>query len=190
MLSTSTEEVQKIKTKKTSIAIWNVTTLHQEGQFDLILNKLEKINIDIAGTSETHWCSDVDVAFQQNGYTIIHSGREDGIHRHGVALILSSKYATSLLSYEVISPRMMSVRVKTRTGARNIIQHHSSYPDEQYQDFQDLLQLKICAIQKAEELQVQGDFNAKVGNDQHSSRPEVVGKFGLGWVNVAVLCHI
>ena len=91
MLSTSREGVQKIKTKKTSIVLWNVRTLHQEGQLDLFLDELEKFNIDIVGISETHWCSDVDVAFQQNRYTIIHSGREDGIHRQGVALILSSE---------------------------------------------------------------------------------------------------
>ena len=55
LLSTSREEIQKIKTKKTSIKTWNVRTLHQEGQLDLLLDKLEKFNIDIAGISETHW---------------------------------------------------------------------------------------------------------------------------------------
>ena len=83
MLSSSNEDIRKIKTKKTSIAILNVRALHQEGQLDLFLDELEKFNIDIAGIPETHWCSDVDVAFQQNGYTIIHSGREDSIHRQG-----------------------------------------------------------------------------------------------------------
>ena len=41
----------------------------------------------------------------------------------------------------------------------------------------------ISVIQKGEELQVKGDFNAKVGDDQHSSWPEVVGQFGLGHAN-------
>ena len=36
---------------------------------------------------------------------------------------------------------------------------------------------------KGEELQVHGDSNAKVGDDEHSSWPEVVGKFGLGRAN-------
>ena len=39
--------------------------------------------------------------------------------------------------------------------------------------------LKISAVQKGEEPQVQGDFNAKVGDDQHSSWSEVMGKLGL-----------
>ena len=39
------------------------------------------------------------------------------------------------------------------------------------------------AVENCEELQVQGDFNAKVGVDQHSSWPEVVGKFVLGRAN-------
>ena len=47
--------------------------------------------------------------------------------------------------YEAVSPWIVSVRVKTRTDLRNIFQVYapdSSYPDEQYQDFLDLLQLK------------------------------------------------
>jgi len=48
-------------------------------------------------------------------------------------------------------------------------QHHPdcSYSVQQYQDFLYLLQLKIRAITKSEVLQVQGYFNAKVGDDQH-----------------------
>ena len=49
-----------------------------------------------------------------------------------------------------------------------------------------LLQLKISVVQMGEELQVQGDFNTKmvkVGDDQHSSWPEVVGNLGLGRAN-------
>ena len=63
----------------------------------------------------------------------------------------------------------------------NTIQVYSpdtSYPDEKYQYFLDLRQLRISVIQKGEELQVQGNFNTKMGDDQHSSGPEVVGKFG------------
>ena len=116
LLSTSREEIPKIKTKKTSIAIWNVRTLHQERQLDKLLDELEQFNNDIAGISETHRCSDVGVAYQQNGYTIIHHGREDGIYRQAVALIISSEYTNGLLSYEAVSPRTVSVRVKTRTG--------------------------------------------------------------------------
>ena len=52
MLSTSTEGVQKNKTKKTSVAIGKTRTLHQEGQLDLLLDELDKFNIDIAGIPE------------------------------------------------------------------------------------------------------------------------------------------
>ena len=80
---------------------------------------------------------------------------------------------------------MVSVRVKTRTGVRNIIQVYatdSSYLDEQHQYVLDLQHLKITAFQMGEKVQVHGDFNAKVGG-QHSSWPEVAGNFGLGRAN-------
>ena len=101
---------------------YNVRTLNQELQLDLLLDKLEKFNIGIAGISDTHWFSVVDVAFQQNGYTIIHSGREGGIHRQVVALDLSSESANGLLSYEAVSPRMVSV-VKQELVC---VKHHPS----------------------------------------------------------------
>ena len=109
----------------------------------------------------------MDVASQQNGYAIFHSGRENGTHRKGVALILSSEYASGLLSYVAVSPKIVTVRVKTRTSLQYTILVYApdtSYPGEQYQDFLDLLQLNIGAVQK-----VQGDFSANVGDDQHSS---------------------
>ena len=59
----------------------------------------------------------------------------------------------------------------------------SSYPDDQCHDSPDLFQLMTNAVQNCEEQQVQGDFNAKVGDDQHSSWSEVVGKFVLGRAN-------
>ena len=108
------------------------------------------------------------VAFQQNGYTIIQTGREYGIDRQGVALILSSEYANGLLSYEAVFPMMVSVCVKTRTGLRNISQVYA--PSSSF-------------FQNGEELQVQGDYNETVGEDQHFSWPEVVGTFGLGRAN-------
>ena len=74
---------------------------------------------------------------------------------------------------------MVCVRAKTRTGMRNTIQVYTPklyYRDEQYQYYLDSMRLKINAVQKDEDLQ--GNFNS-MADDQHSSGPEVVGKFGL-----------
>ena len=91
--------------------------------------------------------------FRKNGYTIILAGRKDDTHRQGVAFVLLSQYAEGLVSYEAVSPRTVSVWVKTRTGVRNTIHiyaPYSSYTDEHNQDFLDLLQLDISAVQKGE----------------------------------------
>ena len=99
MLPTSTEEVQ-IKTKK-PIAIWNVRTLHQEGQLDLLLDELKTINICYQHCRYTRsWCSGVGEALQPNGYRIILSGREDDTYRQVVTLTVSTEYAHGLLSYD------------------------------------------------------------------------------------------
>ena len=48
-------------------------------------------------------------------------------------VILLSEYANGLLSYECASPRMASVRMKTRIGVRTITKDYAlnySYPDD------------------------------------------------------------
>ena len=63
-----------------------------------------------------------------------------------------------LFSYQAVSPRMVCVRVKTRTGVRNIVEVYapdSSYHYENHQDFMDMLELKTSTVEKGEELQVQ-----------------------------------
>ena len=55
-----------------------------------------------------------------------------------------------------------------RTGDRYIIHVYTkdySYPNEQYQNCLDLLQLMINAIPQSEQQQAQGDFSAIVGDE-------------------------
>lgn len=55
-------------------------------------------------------------------YRILSWGREDGIHRSEVALILGQKEHKSLFGYEPINDRLITARFRTKTGAVTICQ--------------------------------------------------------------------
>ena len=118
MLFIPTEEVQKIKTKKTSIAISNVRTLHHEGQLDLLLDEHSTSTFRVyqkhAGVVTWMWhFSKIDT----RSFTVIEkmASTDEVWHQ-------SSSLSMRTLSREAVSPRMVSVTVKTRTGVRNSIQ--------------------------------------------------------------------
>ncbi|XP_072039097.1 uncharacterized protein [Amphiura filiformis] len=168
--------------KKIGIGTWNVRTLHQPGNLELLIHQLENYKWEIMGISETHWIESGD--FTQDGYQILSAG-SGSTHRAGVALILNKNAQRSLLGYNPISERLITARLRTQIGTATIMQVYApttSYPDEDIEDFYDQLQLEINKIPSQDILIIMGDFNAKVGIDWEPWNG-VIGKFGIGEAN-------
>ncbi|XP_072036823.1 uncharacterized protein [Amphiura filiformis] len=168
--------------KKIGIGTWNVRTLHQPGNLELLIHQLENYKWEIMGISETHWIESGD--FTQDGYQILSAG-SGSTHRAGVALILNKNAQRSLLGYNPISERLITARLRTQIGTATIMQVYApttSYPDEDIEDFYDQLQLEINKTPSQDILIIMGDFNAKVGIDWEPWNG-VIGKFGIGEAN-------
>ena len=58
---------KSLKTKNQKIFInigtWNVRTLNNEGNLDLLLKNMKSFNIKILGVAETHWNNSVEDTF-------------------------------------------------------------------------------------------------------------------------------
>lgn len=87
----------------TNIATWNVRTLNEKTNFKLknLLKEVDRFKIDILGVFETHCTDQVDKAFELDGYVIIHSLRPDGIHKQGVAFIMTKETSQHLQGYHL-----------------------------------------------------------------------------------------
>ena len=59
------------------IRTWNVRTLYQEGNLNILLHQLDKFKWEIIGISETHWTETGE--FTEEGYKILCSS-EDRLH--------------------------------------------------------------------------------------------------------------
>ncbi|XP_072021929.1 craniofacial development protein 2-like [Amphiura filiformis] len=114
------EKVALLTTKcNIGIGTWNVRTLHHDGNLEILLNQMQKFRWEILGLAETHWTESGE--FTIDGYKILSSGNLS-VHRKLVGLILNKVAQSALLGYNPISPRLISARFQTKTGAIAIIQ--------------------------------------------------------------------
>ena len=61
--------------EKIGIGTWNVRTLYQEGNLEILLNQMEKFDWEVLGISETHWTDHRGIRFYAQ-VTIQPTGQE------------------------------------------------------------------------------------------------------------------
>ena len=71
------------------VGTWNVRTLYAAGQLDILLHQVKDLRWNVIGLSKTRW--DGEGEMMKDGHKIIYSGRKDGKHQEGVALVLRKK---------------------------------------------------------------------------------------------------
>lgn len=165
------------------IGTWNVRTLHPTGALDILVNQLDHYRWQIVGLCETHLLGKGEL--HHGDYHILLSGREDGKHRDGVALVLARTASAALLSFEPISPRLLKARFKTHFGELTVVQSYaptSTATDEEMDLYYKELETAVITTSRQDMLLVMGDFNAKVGTNSEVWRG-IVGKHGLGEEN-------
>jgi len=89
-----------------------------------------------------------------------------------------------LLSYKVVSDRLMYVRIKAKPFNLSFFQAYAptmAATEEEADDFYTRLREEIVSAPSQDMLLMAGDFNAKIGQDTRSTG--VGGKYGLGELN-------
>ena len=80
---------------------------------------MDRYNLDLLGVAECRYTGSGRMMIE--GKTVLYSGRADGMHRAGVALFCSRRLATSLLSWEPVSERLLVARFSSRYANITII---------------------------------------------------------------------
>ncbi|XP_062602942.1 craniofacial development protein 2-like [Saccostrea cucullata] len=169
---------------KLKIGFWNVRTMYEAGKQAQVVREMKNNKLHILGVSECRW-TDFGKIMTNSGEVIIYSGRKDGRHHEGVAIILSKAAGKSLIEYHPVSERMMRARLDTKPIKTSIIQVYSptnEAEDETKQDFYEALQAELEKITKHDLTIIMGDFNAKIGQD-NTGYERVMGKYGCGTMN-------
>ena len=162
------------------IGTWNVRTMDELNNEFILFGEMNRYKVDIVGVTETH--TPGNGAVTTKGGLILFSGRKDKDHRQGVAVAISNKMKSNLLSHKCINERLMSARFQSAYINLSIIVCYTPTNDaemEEKNSFYDQLQDEINATPKHDLIMVIGDLNAKVGSDNLAWKM-TMGKHGVG----------
>ena len=179
----SSRQLQLKLGSKIKIATWNVRSM-SSGKLQNVIAEAEKNNINILGIAEHRWGGQGHFSTIEGGKMIYSGGEKSGLS--GVAIYLRGKLTNALMGYNPISDRILRVRLKGTAQNITSIQVYaptSALPEEERENFYNILQTEIDNTNKSDQLLVMGDFNSKVGRIVDSNEKGVVGNFGLGEIN-------
>ena len=165
----------------TNIGCWNVRTLYTTGKAAQVAREMNNYKCDILGLSEVRWTGSGRIKLA-SGESMIFSGRDDEIHREGVALMLTCKAARALMEWNPVNGRIITARFYSRFIKTTVIQVYAptnDYSDEDKDAFYEQLQATWNKAPKHDVKIVMGDFNAKVG-ESNQGHEEHMGTHGLG----------
>ena len=172
--------------KPVFVGCWNVRTLLQPGSQALTMRSLYDYKVDVACLSEVRLSGSGSHSVKVPGvdyhYSIYYSGYDDPIGQHGVAIALSPRANKALLSWVPVSPRILVVRLKGQPFNFTVISVYAptlQSSEEEKDAFYGELQSTLDDIHRSDILVVAGDWNARTGPCDDSTR-HVLGKFGLG----------
>ena len=167
--------------RHTRVGCWNVRTLYQTGKLAQTVREMNRYNLDLLAITEARW-TQTGKQKLSTGEVIIWSGKNDGNHEEGVALIISKKQANALLQWKPISERLMYVRMNSRHVKLSILVAYApinAAEEEAKDQFYSTVQAALEDIPGHDVLLLMGDFNARVGGN-NLDRERTMGKHGEG----------
>ena len=175
-----------LTTKSTTrIGTWNIRTLYETGKSAQVCGEMHRYNLKILGLCETRWTGTGRTRLT-SGDTIIYSGHDEGqIHAHGVALLMTPEATRALLSWEPVSPRILTARFNSKGRKVTILQCYAptnAADIEDKENFYQQLQAVVDKTPKRDLKILMGDVNAKVGSD-NTNRELIMGSHGTGEQN-------
>ncbi|XP_065565846.1 uncharacterized protein LOC136030704 [Artemia franciscana] len=101
------------------IGTWNVTTLKNDNDIDILTDEFRRFERHLLGVSETHIPG---VGSMKLGdIEFIYSGRKDGVHRQGVGLVMDKEAAQPNLGGEGINNRIPIAHFMTKKFRVSIV---------------------------------------------------------------------
>jgi len=178
---TSERNVTKVETV---IGTWIVRSLSQCGKAELLVHEMDNLNWHILGISEMRW-EGTGEALSEDGHKLWFSGNNKK-KINGVGFLVNMAIKNSVLEYTPVNERLAMIRIAGKPFNLTVVQVYAPTQDccdEVIDDFYENLNDLIKTIRRKDILVVQGDWNAKIGEDAYENWKGVVGKFGHGETN-------
>ena len=138
-----------------------------QGKLEVVKQEMTRVNIDILGISELKWTGMGE--FNSDDHYIYYYGQES-LRRNGVALMVKKRVLNAVLGCNLKNNRMISVRFQGKPFSIMVIQAYAPTSNTEeaeverfYEDLQDLIEI----TPQKDVLFIIGDWNAKVGSQEH-----------------------
>ena len=161
-----------------TIGTWNVRTLRPTGKLEELTHEMNRYHWNILGLCEVRW-KNIGETSTLEGHKLYFSGKEDK-HEQGVGFLVHKDNVNTVMGCRPVSSRLITIRLRASPFNITIIQAYApttDYDDEDVEDFYDQLQEVIDQTPKKDILVVQGDWNAKIGEDACTNWKGTCGRF-------------
>ena len=173
------------------LATWNVLSLQSSSsKLHELAVAIDNFNLGVLLLTETHWPG-VEKMSLENGSLFLNSGRQDGVRREGVGIVLSKAVKSSLISYSPYSERIMAARLYTKHVNISVVVCYAptnEKDDSVKEAFYNQLAGVLDRLPRQDVVFLGGDFNARVGgghslhrisNDNGQRLVDLCGVHGL-----------
>ena len=159
---------------------WNVRTLIETGKLDELTHEMNRYRWNILGLCEVRWKS-IGETSTQEGHKLYFSGRNDKPEQ-GVGFLIHKNTVNYVMGCRPISSRLITIRLRATPSNVTIIQAYaptSDYDDDDddVEHFYEQLQEVLDQTPKKDILVVQGDWNAKIGEDAYENWIGTCGRY-------------
>ena len=146
-------------------------TMITDGKVEIAENEMKQLRVNFLRLSEVRWASKGHFDTKMEDNMIIYSGSETK-RKAGVGMILHRQTVGSLMGYNPISNRILTVRIAAKPWNLTLIQEYAptnQATDEEKRGFYTCLQQVFRQAPKHDILIVSDDFNAKIGEGRRSA---------------------
>ena len=102
------------------VGTWNVRTMRSVGKLEMVEHEMSRLNVRCLGLAETRWTGKGHF-LTDSGCTVVYSGN-DKLKAAGVAVLLDRGLGKSLLGYNPISERILTIRLAAHPWNVTLIQ--------------------------------------------------------------------
>jgi hypothetical protein len=153
------------------------------GKLHIVEQEMERNNIKVLGVAELWW-NDQGRFTTDNGNLMVYSGeigKESGRKRMGVGFLVDKITSKSILGYNPVNERVITLRLKGHPVNVTFIQVYAptaDSSDKAIEDFYQTVQEVVDQTPRKDIKILLGDWNAKIGKS--GTKTPNIGTFGLG----------
>ena len=124
--------------------------MDRPGKVENIVSEAAGMQLDVCGLSETHWTQSGEMTI---GEHMVITSSDRNRNYQGVGLIINKNLRKSVMSYNAVSSRIITIRIKARPANVSIIQIYAptlDKDDDVHDEFYEQLHVTMESIKSSD----------------------------------------